>query len=93
MAVATVSRTGLRRSQAAPSSDRFAAVSARPAHATLNEWLKLLAGLAIVLALFQGLAYALESDRGQAGVLVAAAVVAALVAVQGLFFGQPLRAF
>jgi hypothetical protein len=87
-----VSRTGLRRSQAARIGDRFASVNAQPASAEPNEWCKLLGGLAIVFALFQGLAHALGSDSGQAGVLVAAAVIAALVAAEGLLFGQSFRA-
>jgi membrane protease YdiL (CAAX protease family) len=48
----------------------------------------LIAGLALVFALFQGLAHTLGSDRGQAGLLVAAVVIAALVAVERLLFGQ-----
>ena len=67
-------------------------MSARPPILALSGWLKLLAGLAIVFALFQGLAQALGSDRGQAGIAVAAAVIVALVAVEGLLFGQSLRA-
>jgi membrane protease YdiL (CAAX protease family) len=53
-----------------------------------GAWVLLLAGLAIVFAPFQGLAHALGSDRGQAGLLVAAVVIAALVAVERLLFGQ-----
>jgi membrane protease YdiL (CAAX protease family) len=67
-------------------------VSPLPARTTRDEWCKLLGGLAVVFALFQGLAHVLASDRGQAGVLVAAAVIAALVAVEGLAFGQSPRA-
>jgi membrane protease YdiL (CAAX protease family) len=48
----------------------------------------LLVGLAIVFVLFQGLAHAFASDRGQAGFLVAAVVIAALVAVEWVLFGQ-----
>jgi membrane protease YdiL (CAAX protease family) len=67
-------------------------VSIPPASADLKAWLKLLAGLAIPFALFQGLAHALGSDRGQAGVVVAAAVIAALLAVEGVLFGRSPRA-
>ena len=51
-------------------------------------WLKLFGGAAIVFALFHGLAQALGSDRGQAGFIVAAAVVAALVAIECAAFRQ-----
>ena len=53
-----------------------------------NTWLKLLAGTAAVFALFHGLAQGLGSDRGQAGIAVATAVVAALVAVECAVFRQ-----
>ena len=53
-----------------------------------DMWLKLLAGTAVVFALFHGLAHALGSDRGQAGIIVAAAVVAALVAIECTAFRQ-----
>jgi membrane protease YdiL (CAAX protease family) len=53
-----------------------------------GAWAPLLAGLAIVFVLFQGLAHVFGSDRGQAGLLVAAAVIAALVAVERVLFGQ-----
>jgi membrane protease YdiL (CAAX protease family) len=59
----------------------------RPA-GTPNLWAPLLIGLAIVFALFQELAHGLGSDRGQAGLLVAAAAIAALVAVECLLFGR-----
>jgi membrane protease YdiL (CAAX protease family) len=51
-------------------------------------WLPLLAGLAIVYAVFQAIAHGLASDRGQAGLLVAVMVIAALVAVEGVLFRQ-----
>jgi membrane protease YdiL (CAAX protease family) len=53
-----------------------------------GEALKLIAGTAVVFALFHGLAQGLESDRGQAGLVVAAVVVAALVAVECAAFRQ-----
>jgi membrane protease YdiL (CAAX protease family) len=62
--------------------------SAEPAARARDAWAPLLAGLAVVFALFQVLAHALRSDRGQAGLLVAAAVIAALVAVECLLFRQ-----
>ena len=51
-------------------------------------WLKLLAGTAVVFALFHGLAHALGSDRGQAGLLIAGAVVATLVQSSGRRSGK-----
>lgn len=51
-------------------------------------WWKLLAGLAAVFALFQVLGHALGSDRGQAGLLIAGAVVATLVAIECVLFRQ-----
>jgi membrane protease YdiL (CAAX protease family) len=54
-----------------------------------DQWAKLLAGLAVVFAVFQLLAYALGSSRGEAGVLVAGVVIAALIAVECLLFRQP----
>jgi membrane protease YdiL (CAAX protease family) len=53
-----------------------------------GEWAKLLVGLGAVFALFQGLAEALESVRGQAGLLVAGAVLAALIVIEWLLFGR-----
>ena len=54
-----------------------------------NVWVPLLVGLALVFALFHMLAHALGSDRGQAGLLVAAAVILALVAVERVLFQVP----
>jgi len=62
--------------------------SASTAVATSRDWIKLLAGLAAVFGLFQLLGQMLGSDRGQAGVLVAGAVVAALLVVEWLLFRQ-----
>jgi hypothetical protein len=45
-----------------------------------QQWGRLLCGLAIVFALFQWLAEALGSDRGQAGLVVGIVVVLAIVA-------------
>src|SRR5262245_18041889 len=56
--------------------------------ATPPQWFRLIASLAIVFALFHGLATALGSDRGQAGLSVAAAVEAALLAVEWVLFQQ-----
>ena len=60
----------------------------RPAGAASTQWGKLLAGLTAIFGLFHGLATALGSDRGQAGLLVAAAVVAALLTAEWLLFRQ-----
>ena len=53
---------------------------------------RLLLGVALVYALFHGLATALGSDRGQWGLLVGALVVAALFAVERTLFGVRSRA-
>ncbi len=58
---------------------------------TPGPWLRLLLGLSLVFALFQWSAGVLGSDRGQAGVIVGALVVAATIAVQRVLFGQPVR--
>jgi len=55
-----------------------------------SGWPRLLAGIFLVFALFHWSATALGSDRGQAGLLVGAIVVAATLAVERLFFGQPI---
>lgn len=55
-----------------------------------HDSLKLVAGLFLVFALFHWSATALGSDRGQAGLLVGALVVAATLAVERLFFGRPV---
>jgi predicted benzoate:H+ symporter BenE len=47
---------------------------------TPAAWLRLVAGLGVVFALFQWIASALHSDRGQAGAAVAVLVVGATVA-------------
>lgn len=51
-------------------------------------WVKLLVGLAIAFALFQVLASALGSERGEGGLVVAAAVVAALIVIERVLFRQ-----
>ena len=56
-----------------------------------DRWWRLLVGLATVFILFQSAALALGSDRGQSGVLVAALVVTALVAVEWALFGRRPR--
>jgi membrane protease YdiL (CAAX protease family) len=56
------------------------------------DWVRLLAGLTVVFGLFQWSAATLASDRGQAGLFVAALVVGATLAVERLLFGQRLRA-
>jgi membrane protease YdiL (CAAX protease family) len=69
-------------------SDRVVSTGCRAASTTSGDWARLLVGLAVVFALFHGLAAALGSDRGQAGLLVAAVVVAALLAVEWALFRQ-----
>ena len=61
-----------------------------PSHET--AWPRLLLGLGLVYALFNGAATALDSDRGEAGIVVGALVVAATLGVERLLFGQPLAA-
>ena len=53
-------------------------------------WTRLLLGLALVFALFHFVAAALGSDRGQAGVVVGALVVAATLAAERVLFGVPI---
>ena len=55
-----------------------------------TEWPRLLLGLALVFALFHGVAAATGSDRGQGGVLVGALVVAATLVAERVLFGKPL---
>jgi membrane protease YdiL (CAAX protease family) len=65
-----------------------------PARATVSDRLiepRLLLGFAIAFGLFQHLGTALDSDRGQAGVLIAAAIVGVLLSIEWLLFGRPLR--
>ena len=57
---------------------------------TLGPWLRLLLGLILVFALFHWSAVVLRSDRGQAGLIVGALVVAAILAVQRVLFRQPV---
>ena len=54
-------------------------------------WIRLVAGLVVVWALFQAIAFALGSVRGERGLLVGAAVVAALLAVEWTLFRVPPR--
>jgi membrane protease YdiL (CAAX protease family) len=63
-------------------SDGLASTSGRPVKLASGDGIRLLAGLAAVFAFFQLLGYVLGSDRGQSGVLIAAAVVSALLAVE-----------
>ncbi len=59
--------------------------------ATGTEWPRLVLGLAVAYAVFLGSAAVLGSDRGQAGVVVAALVLATVLAAERLLFGQPPR--
>ena len=62
--------------------ERSIGISGRPVTLTSGDGLRLLAGLAVVLALFQLLGHVSSRDRGQSGLLIAAAVLAALLAVE-----------
>jgi len=53
-----------------------------------SAWARLLVGLLLVFGIFHWLALGLGSDKGQAGIAVCAAVLAALFVVERLFFGQ-----
>jgi membrane protease YdiL (CAAX protease family) len=53
-------------------------------------WSRLLLGLALVFALFHGVAAASGSDRGQAGILVGALVVAVTLVAERLLFGESI---
>ncbi len=56
-----------------------------------DSWARLVIGLAAVFVLFQWLASALGSDRGQAGLIVGAVVVVATVAVERTWLASTLR--
>jgi membrane protease YdiL (CAAX protease family) len=56
------------------------------------EWARFLAGFLVVFALFQGAATRLESDRGQAGIIVCAIVVAATLIAERMWFRPTVRA-
>jgi membrane protease YdiL (CAAX protease family) len=55
-----------------------------------THWLRLLSGLVAIFAVFQWIATALGSDRGQAGVIVALTVVAATLTAQRWLHGGTL---
>ncbi len=55
-----------------------------------THWLRLLSGLVAIFALFQWIATALHSDRGQAGVIVALTVVSATLTAQRSLYGGTL---
>ena len=55
---------------------------------TASQWTRLLAGVALVFALFHWTAQALGSDRGQAGIIIGLLVVTATLVVEGAIFGQ-----
>jgi len=57
-----------------------------------TPWLRLMLGLFSIFVLFHSSAALLGSDRGQAGVIVGAIVVASTLAFEKVFFGQPLAA-
>ena len=53
-----------------------------------GSWARLVIGLAAVFVLFQSLASALGSDRGQAGIVVGAVVAAATLAIERTWFAS-----
>jgi membrane protease YdiL (CAAX protease family) len=57
---------------------------------SLSTWARLVFGLLAIFALFQSSALALGSDRGQAGLSVAALVTAMTLAAERLLFGRTL---
>lgn len=56
------------------------------------SWVRLIAGLVIVFALFQWLGNVLHSDRGQAGLLIGLIVVGVTLGFDHAFFSHSLRA-
>lgn len=60
-----------------------------PAITGQSTWVRLLLGLVLVFGLFHGSANALESDRGQHGVLVALLVVAATIVADRWLLRRP----
>ena len=58
-------------------------------HTGATSWPRLLLGLAVVYAIFDRMASALGSDRGQAGLVVGGVVVAAVLAAERLLLGEP----
>ena len=63
----------------------------RPSIDSRGAWLRLLAGFSVVFALFQWSAAQFGSDRGQAGVVVAAIVLTGVLGAEVLLFGAGLR--
>jgi membrane protease YdiL (CAAX protease family) len=57
-----------------------------------GQWPKLLIGLAAIFVLFQWIASALGSDRGQVGILIGLIVVIATIAAERLLFGKSFAA-
>ncbi len=58
---------------------------------TSVQWLKLLAGLIVVFAMFHWTADALGSDRGQFGVIVGLLIVASLIFAERFLFGKSFK--
>ena len=56
-----------------------------------SDWIRLVAGLIVIYALFQWSAGALGSNRGEAGAIVAAIIVAATIIIERTFFGTGNR--
>ncbi len=61
---------------------------AAPLAGRREPWWLVLLGLVVVFGAFQGLALLLRSDRGQAGVLIACAVVGLLLLIERAFFNR-----
>lgn len=58
---------------------------------TPAAWLRLVGGLALIFGLFQWSATTLQSDRGQAGLIVATLIVAATLSAEVVLFRRRLR--
>jgi membrane protease YdiL (CAAX protease family) len=56
------------------------------------QWVRLLLGLTLVFVLFQWSADVLQSDRGQAGLIVGTLIVSATLVVERILFGQRVLA-
>lgn len=57
---------------------------------SMSDWPRLLLGLGLIYAIFQGTASVLGSDRGPAGIVVGAVVVVVTLAVDRVLLGEPL---
>lgn len=62
-----------------------------PWPATTSDWVRFVAGFGLVFALFQALAYALKSFRGEWGAAIAAAILAAIALYSVLALRETYR--